>query len=154
MTTLLRFEDLQAIFHQHRAHVPDHRHASPNTRSTIQDAVFGALGMFCTQSPSFVAYERRLQHTTGHHNAQTLCGVEKMPCDQQMRTRLAPIAPHHFAPVLLEVFARLAQPHLRDSFRVLGNQRLVALEGTTSGSSQALSWPNGLRRPLANGHTR
>jgi hypothetical protein len=38
MTHLIRFEDLQAIFHYSIAHLPDHRQPSPNTRYTIQDA--------------------------------------------------------------------------------------------------------------------
>ena len=153
MTNLLRFEDLQAILRQHSAHLPDHRQPSPNTRYTIQDAVFGAFGVFFTQSPSFLEYQRRLQHTTGQNNAHTLFGVEKIPCDNQMRTLLDPMAPHHFDPVFLEVFARLAQHRLLDSFRVLGDQLLVAMDGTTSLSSQVLSCQNCLRRQLTNGHT-
>jgi hypothetical protein len=153
MTNLFRFEDLQAILHQHTEHLPDHRKPSPNTRYTIQDAVGGAFGVFFTQSPSFLEYQRRLQHATGHNNAQTLFGVEHIPCDNQMRTLLDPIPPSHFDHVFLEVFARLAQHHLLDSFRVLGDQLLVALDGTTSVSSQALSCQNCLRRQLANGHT-
>ena len=35
MTHLLRFDDLQAIFHHSIAHLPDHRKPSPNTRYTI-----------------------------------------------------------------------------------------------------------------------
>jgi hypothetical protein len=53
MTHLLRFDDLQAIFHHSIAHLPDHRQPSPNTRYTIQDAALGAFGIFFTQSPSF-----------------------------------------------------------------------------------------------------
>ncbi len=153
MTNLLRFDDLQAILHQHIDHLPDHRKPSPNTRYTIQDAVLGALGIFFTQSPSFLEYQRRMQHTMGHNNAQTLFGVEKIPCDNQIRTLLDPIAPSHFDPVFVEVFERLAQHHLFDSFRVLGDQLLVAMDGTNYFSSQALSCQNCLRRQLANGQT-
>jgi hypothetical protein len=153
MTNLLRFDDLQAILHQRIAHLPDHRKPSPNTRYTIQDAVLGAFGIFFTQSPSFLEYQRRLQHTTGHNNAQTLFGVEKIPCDNQIRTLLDPIAPSHFDPVFVEVFERLAQHHLFDSFRVLGDQLLVAMDGTNYFSSKALSCQNCLRRQLSNGQT-
>jgi hypothetical protein len=153
MTNLLRFDDLQAILHQRIAHLPDYRKPSPNTRYTIQDAVLGAFGIFFTQSPSFLEYQRRLQHTTGHNNAQTLFGVEKIPCDNQIRTLLDPIAPSHFDPVFVEVFERLAQHHLFDSFRVLGDQLLVAMDGTNYFSSKALSCQNCLRRQLSNGQT-
>jgi hypothetical protein len=154
MTNLFRFEDLQAILHQRIAHLPDLRKPSPNTRYTIQDAVLGAFGIFFTQSPSFLEDQRRLQHTKGYNNAQTLFGVEKIPCDTQMRTLLDPIAPSHFAPIFVEVFERLAQHRLFDRFRVLGEQLLVAMEGTNYFSSKALSCQNCLRRQLSNGQTR
>jgi hypothetical protein len=153
MTNLLRFDDLQAIFHQHIKHLPDHRKPSPNIRSTIPDAVLGALGIFFTQSPSFLEYQRRLQHPTGHNNAQTLFGVEKIPCDNQIRTLLDPIAPSHFDPVFVEVFERLAPHHLFDGCRVLGDQLFGAMDGTNYFSSQALSCQNCLRRQLSNGQT-
>jgi hypothetical protein len=98
-------------------------------------------------------YQRQLHASKGRHNTQTLFGVQKIPCDNQIRTLLDPIAPRHFDPVFLEIFARLAPHHLLDSFRVLGDQLLVALDGTTSFSSQAIHCHNCLTRQLSNGHT-
>ena len=153
MTHLLRLDDLQAIFHHSMAHLPDHRNPSPNTRSTIQDAVFGAFGIFFTQSPSFLEYQRRLQHTKGRNNAQTLLGVEQIPCDNQVRTLLDPIAPSYLEPVFEEIFQGLEQHRLCDHFRVLGDHLLVSLDGTTYFSSKTIHCPNCLTRQLTNGHT-
>jgi len=153
MTNPLRFDELQTIFHQGIAHLPDYRKYSPNTRYTMQDAALGAFGIFFMQSPSFLEYQRQLQASKGRNNAQTLLGVQTIPCDNQIRTLLDPIAPHHFDPIFLEVFARLEQHHLFDSFRVLRDQLLVALDGTTYFSSQAIHCPNCLTRQLSNGHT-
>ncbi len=152
MTTSLRFEDLRAILQRRVEQLPDRR-TGQNTRYRMQDAAFGAFGVFFTQSPSFLEYQRRLQETKGRNNAHTLFGVTKIPCDNHIRTLLDPIAPSHFDPVFVEVFAHLAQHHQLDSFRVLGNQLLVALDGTTYFSSQALHCPNCLTRQLANGQT-
>src|SRR5262245_446194 len=135
MRHLLRFDDLQAIFHRSIAHLPDQRKPSPNTRYTIQDAVRGAFGIFFTQSPSFLEYQRRLQHTIVRNNAQTLFGVEQIPCDNQVRTLLDPLAPSYLAPLFVEIFKGLAQHRLLDRFRVLGDHLLVALDGTTYFSS-------------------
>lgn len=153
MTNLLRFDDLQAILPQRIAYLPDYRKPSPNTRYTIQDAVLGAFGIFFTQSPSFLEYQRRLQHTKGHNNAQTLFGVEQLPCDNQVRTRLDPLAPSHLEPVFVEIVKGLEQHHMLDSFRVLGEHLLVALDGTTYFSSKTLHCPHCLTRPLSNGPT-
>jgi hypothetical protein len=73
--------------------LPAPRHQGPNTRYPIPDAALGAFGIFFTQSPAFLEYQRRLPPTTGHNKAQTLLGVARMPCDNQVRTLLDPLAP-------------------------------------------------------------
>ena len=153
MTHLLRFDDLQAIFHHSIAHLPDHRKPSPNTRYTIQDAALGAFGIFFTQSPSFLEYQRRLQHTKGRNNAQTLLGVEQIPCDNQVRTLLDPLAPSYLDPVFEALFKGLAQHCRFDHFRVLGDHLLVSLDGTTYFSSKTIHCPHCLTRQLTNGQT-
>ena len=93
MTTPLGFDALKGILHRRLAPLPDHRKASPNTRYALHDAALSAFGIFFTQSPSFLEYQRRLQHAKGHNNAHTLFDVEQIPCDNQVRTLLDPIAP-------------------------------------------------------------
>lgn len=149
----LSFDHLQTILRQHTTDLPDVRKPSPNTRYTIQNAALGAFGIFFMQSPSFLEYQRQLHHRQGHDNAQTLFGVEPIPCDNQIRTLLDPIAPRYFHPVFFEVFAHLEQQHVLDPFRVLDNQLCVALDGTQYFSSQALHCQNCLTRQLSNGHT-
>ncbi len=149
----LSFDHLQAILRQHTADLPDLRKPSPNTRYTIQGAALGAFGIFFTQSPSFLDYQRRLKQRQGYDNAQTLFGVEPIPCDNQVRTLLDPIAPSYFNPVFFEVFAHLDQQHLLDPFRVLDQQVLVSLDGTQYFSSKAIHCPNCLTRQLSNGQT-
>lgn len=149
----LSFDPLQAILRQHIADLPDVRKPSPNTRYTRQNAAIGAFGIFVMQSPSFLEYQRQLHHSQGHDNAQTLFGVEPIPCDNHIRTLLDPIAPRSFTPSFFEVFAHLEQQHWLDSWRVLDHQLLVSLEGTQYFSSPALHWQNCLTRQLSNGHT-
>lgn len=147
------FEALKGILPRRIAHLPDPRTQGPNTRYAIHDAALGALGIFCTQAASFWAYQRRLQYTTGHQNAQTLLGVEQIPCDNQVRTRLDPIVPSHLDAVLVEVLEGLKQYRLLANFRFLGDPLLVALDGTNYFASQAMHCPNCLTRQLPNGQT-
>jgi hypothetical protein len=153
MTNPLGFDALKGILHRQLASLPDPRHRGPNTRYTMQEAALGAFGIFFTQSPSFLEYQRRLQHTKGHNNAQTLLGVERIPCDNQVRTLLDPIAPRHLDAVFVEVFKGLEQHHMLAHFRVLDDQLLVALDGTNYFSSKAIHCPNCLTRQLTNGQT-
>jgi hypothetical protein len=119
----------------------------------MPDAALGAFGIFCTQSPSFLEYQRRLQANKGRHNASTLFGVTQIPCDNHLRTLRDPIAPSHCDPVFVEVFERLARHHLLDRFRVFGEQLLVALDGTNYFASQAIQGHTCLTRQLSTGHT-
>ena len=153
MTQPLSFDHLQAILRQHTAGLPDFRKPSPNTRYTIQGAALGAFGIFFMQSPSFLEYQRQLNHRQGHDNAQTLFGVEPIPCDNQVRKLLDPIAPSYLNPVFFEVFEHLEQQHCLDSFRVLDHQLLVSLDGTQYFSSQVLHCQNCLTRQLSNSQT-
>jgi hypothetical protein len=152
MTTPLGFDALKGILHRRIAHLPDHRKASPNTQYAIHDAALGAFGIFFTQSPSFLDYQRRLQLTKGQNNAHTLFDVEQIPCDNQVRTLLDPIAPSHLDAVFLEVLEGLEQHRMLAHFRVLGAQLLVALDGTNYFSSNAIHCQNCLQRQLSNGH--
>ena len=113
----------------------------------------GAFGIFFTQSPSFLEYQRHLQQAQGHNNASTLFGVEQLPCNNQIRNLLDPLSPSQLDGVYLEVFERLAQHGSLATWRVLSDQLLVALDGTQYHSSQAIHCPNCLRRQLSNGQT-
>jgi hypothetical protein len=108
----LSFDHLQVILRQHTAGLPDVRKPSPQTRYTVQNAALGAFGIFFMQAPSFLEYQRQLHQRQGHDSAQTLFGVEPIPCDNHIRTLLDPIAPRYFHPVFFEVFAHLEQQHL------------------------------------------
>jgi hypothetical protein len=153
MTTPLGFDVLKGILHRRIAQLPEHRKEGPNSRYAIQDAALGAFGIFFTQSPSFLEYQRRLQHTKGQNNAQTLVGVAQIPCDNQVRKLLDPLAPRYLDAVFVEVFEGLEQHHMLANFRGLGDQLLVALDGTNYFSSQAIHCQNCLTRQLGNGQT-
>ena len=147
------FDQLQAILHRPIEQLPDYRKQGPNTRYRIQDAALSAFGIFFTQSPSFLDYQRWLQQNKGQNNAHTLLGVEQIPCDNQVRKLLDPIAPYHLDPVFIEVFEGLEQHRMLANFRVLTDQLLVALDGTHYFSSKTIHCQNCLTRQLTNGQT-
>ena len=153
MTNALGFDALKGILHRRINQLPDHRKPGPNTRYTIKDAALGAFGVFYTQSPSFLEYQRHLQQAKGQNNACTLFGVEQIPCNNQVRTLLDPLMPSHLNAVYLEVFEGLEHHGMLSPFRVLDHQLLVALDGTQYHSSHAIHCHNCLRRHTAQGRT-
>lgn len=153
MSAPLSFDHLQAILRHHIASLPDFRKSSPNTRYEIPNVALGAFGIFFTQSPSFLEYQRQLQQRQGSNNAQTLFGVQDIPSDNQVRNLLDPIAPNHLNPIFTDIFEHLEQQRLLEPFRVLDNQLLVSLDGTQYFSSKKIHCQNCLTRRLANGQT-
>jgi hypothetical protein len=139
--------------HRQLTQLPDYRIPGPHTRDSIQDAALGAFGLFYPQSPSFLDYQRHLQPAKGHNNAATLCGVEKIPCNKQIRNLLAPLMPRHLDRVYREVFEGLEHQGWWSDFRVLGDQLLVALDGTDDFSSPTIPCQNCLRRQSSHGRT-
>ena len=122
-------------------------------RYRIADAALGAFGIFFSQSPSFLDYQRRLEHHRGQNNARNLLGSEQIPCDNHIRKLLDPIAPDVLDGVFLEVFEALEEHRLLSPFRVLADQLLVARDGTHYFSSKAVHCQNCLARQLNNGQT-
>jgi hypothetical protein len=153
MTNALGFDALKGILPRRIKHLPDHRKPGPHTRYTIQDAALGAFGVFYTQSPSFLEYQRHLQQAKGQNNACTLFGGEQIPCNNQVRTLLDPLMPRHLKGVYLEVFEGLEQHGMLSNFRGLDHPLLGALDGTPYHSSHAMHCPHGLRRQTAQGRT-
>ena len=153
MTNPLSFDDLQSILHQRIDQLPDHRKKGPNTRYSVQDAALGAFGVFFTQSPSFLEYQRHLQQAKGQNNAGTLFGVQTIPCNNQIRNLLDPMMPSQLDGVFLEVFSGLEHHGWLANLRVFSQQLLVAMDGTQYFSSYAIHCPHCLRRHTTNGQT-
>jgi len=65
-----------------------HGHAKNggNKRYPMRDAALGAFRVFFMQYPSFLAYQRHMQQTKGHHNAEGLFGVKRIPTDSPIRS--------------------------------------------------------------------
>jgi hypothetical protein len=94
MAKPLSFAQLLAILTTTFMELPEHR-TGQNTRYSLCDAALGAFGVFFTQSPSFLAYQRDMQRHKGRNNAPSLFGVAQIPSDPQIRNLLDPIAPMH-----------------------------------------------------------
>jgi len=158
MSETLTFDNLLKAFHQLLERLPDRR-TGKNTRYTIKDAALGAFAVFFTQSPSFLAYQRTMKQSKGRSNAESLFGIEHIPCDNQIRTLLDPLAPCHLFSMFTTVFEALEQCGELDPFRVLEGNLLVSLDGTQYFSSKKIHCccsvnriPSIARRSTASSH--
>ena len=84
MDTGLTHDGLMGILKRTFSQLSDYR-IGQNITYAIEDAAAGTFGVFFTQSPSFLGYQRDMQRQKGRNNAQSLFGVDKIPSDNQIR---------------------------------------------------------------------
>src|SRR5438067_2285508 len=78
--------------------IPDHR--CTDAEISFTDTLMSAFAMFSLKSPSLLAFDK--QRAEG--NVGTIYGIERVPCDTQMREILDPVSPESLRPVLKSVF--------------------------------------------------
>jgi hypothetical protein len=152
MTEELAFDHLVERMHHYIDYLPDHR-SGTNTSYSIKDAALGAFAVFFNQSGSFLAHQKAMETRKGKSNAGSLFGIEKVPCDNQIRSILDPITPRYLYPIFDEVLQGLEQAGQLDPFRVLNGQLLISLDGVTYFSSKNIHCPSCQHRTTAKGET-
>ncbi|MGH9856929.1 MAG: ISNCY family transposase [Acidobacteriota bacterium] len=122
--------------------LPDHRQPSNATKYSIVDAALSALSVFFMQSPSFLAHQRDMEKKRGRSNVQNLFGAYEIPCDNQIRKLLDPIAPDAVGSVFWEIYRLLDESGALQGHRGINETLLCGIDGTQYFSSPALSCAN------------
>ncbi len=92
------FQDLIGLLRRTLAALPDRR-TGENCSYTMEDFGLSAFAVFFTQSPSFLAHQQAMQKARGVNNAQSVFGIQEIPCDNQVRGMLDPVPPQSLYPV-------------------------------------------------------
>jgi hypothetical protein len=121
--------------------LPDRR-TGDNTSYSMKDIGSAAFSVFFTQCPSFLARQKTMQQTQGQSNAQSLFHLEEIPSDNHIRQMLDPVPPDKLFPCYDAVFESLRQAGHLESWRVLQDTLLVALDGTWYHSSDKIHCVN------------
>lgn len=132
---------------------PDVRKGGNHQLYRVSDACLSAFGVFFTQSPSFLAYQREMRVRQGRDNAQSLFGVSAIPSNNEIRNLLDPVAPSHVGGLYWETFADLQAQGLLADHHGFAQQWLCALDGVQYFSSDAIHCDHCTRR-LKGGKTR
>ena len=146
------FDTLVQGFHQVLDRLPDFR-TGENTTYSIKDAALGAFSVFFTQSPSFLAHQRAMEQSKGHSNAESLFGIERVPCDNQIRNLLDPVVPNYLFPVFGQVVNLVETAGEIDTFRSLNDTLHIALDGLCYFSSKKVHCQNCSHRTSSKGST-
>ena len=111
------------------AKLPDSRRGR-NKRYEMADGAAGAFGIFFTQSPSFLAYQRDMMRNKGQSNAASLFGIKQIPSDQQIRNLLDEVEPSNLYEPFWHLQKQMEQSgHFEEHCGHQGSY-LVAMDGT------------------------
>lgn len=132
--------------------LPDKR-TGKNTRYEMLDAGLSAFSVFFTQTPSFLAHQRKMADTKGRSNAQTLFGVHQIPSDNHIRDLLDGISPTVMYPVFDDILQLLQATEQLSSFRSFADNLLMPLDGTEYFSSTKIHCAHCSTRVLKSGET-
>ena len=113
------------------ASLPDLR--SGEVEIPLADALMSAFAMFSLKDPSLLAFDHRRHNP--NDNFRTIYGINRVPCDSQMRDILDPIDPANLRAPFREVFRRLQGGQVLKRFVYLDGHYLLSLDGTTYFSS-------------------
>jgi Fe2+ or Zn2+ uptake regulation protein len=133
--------------------LPDSRKPGNNTKYEISDAVLSAFSIFFTQSPSFLEHQRLMKKMKEKDNASSLFKINKIPCDNQIRNLLDPVAAQTIYPVYQKIYQWLKEQNILDKFLYLEREILIALDGTEYFSSKKINCPHCNSRNHRNGTT-
>lgn len=122
------------------AQLPDCR-TGDNCSYAMEDFGLSAFAVFFTQSPSFLAHQRAMREARGSDNAQSLFGITCVPCDNQIREMLDPVAPEALHPLFDRVLDALRDEGLLKDFHGVHQSTLIALDGTGYHSSTKICGP-------------
>ena len=109
------------------ASLPDPR--SGEVEIPLDDALMSAFAMFSLKDPSLLAFDDRRRDP--NDNFRTIYGINRVPCDSQMRAVLDPVDPAGLRAPFREIFRRLQRGKALKRFVYLDGHYLVSLDGTT-----------------------
>jgi len=102
----------------------------------LGDALMSAFAMFSLKDPSLLAFDERRDDP--NDNFRTVYGIDRVPCDSQMRAILDPIDPVVLRPLFQDVFRRLQRGKALEPFVYLDGHYLLSLDGTSYFSSSRI----------------
>ncbi|MCP4648893.1 MAG: ISNCY family transposase [PVC group bacterium] len=121
--------------------LPDRR-TGKNLTYSMEDIGPGAFSVFFTQSPSFLSFQKTMQMNTGKNNADTIFGIEKIPCDNHIRSILDEVCPSDLYSMFPYIVNAMDEAEYPDSFRIINDNILIALDGTQYFSSDKIHCDN------------
>jgi hypothetical protein len=116
-------------------------HRPGKVEIALVDALMSGLAVFGLKSPSLLKFDEERQKESVRHNLSHLYGVERAPCDTQLREILDPVDPRQLRPAYKALFAQLQRGKGRAPYAYLEGYYLLSIDGTGMFCSSTISCP-------------
>ena len=136
-TKQITFKTLLKIFKDVAESFQDNR-TGQNSRYKMEEIALSAFSVFFTQSPSFLAYQTKMQQTKGKSNCQTIFEIDEIPSDNQIRNIMDGVPPEEIYPIFDEILKLMAEASILDDFRCAKNSLYLVLDGLQYFSSNQI----------------
>jgi hypothetical protein len=126
--------------------VPDPR-SKPEI--SLADSLMAGFAVFALKAPSLLAFDK--QRCRDELNLKIIFGLQRIPCDTQMRTINDDVEPLQLRPAFTSVFRQLQRGKALEPFVFFQGHYLLALDGTSYYSSENIHCPACLEKKSRNG---
>ena len=123
--------------------IKDHR-AKEMIKISLADTLMSAFAMFSLKDPSLLVFDKRRKRDS--NNLKQIYGIERIPCDTQMRTGLDEVEPADIKMSYKDVFRELERGKELKKFLFMEGCYLLSLDGTGYFSSKKVHCENCLEK--------
>jgi hypothetical protein len=147
-SSALNADSLQRLLRQRFRTLADPRPAA-QIEIRLVDALLSGFALFALKDPSLLAFDQRRHDPS--RNLQAVFGIQRIPCDTQMRQILDPVDPEQLRPAFTDVFRALQRGKALESYVYYQGCYLLSLDGTEYFSSHKIHCPSCCSRTNKNG---
>jgi hypothetical protein len=126
--------------------IPETRQKGKNNKYTLMDATKSGLAVFYFQHPSLLNFQQEMKKRSKRCNLETLFGVKKVPCGEQIRNIVDDIDPKAIGVVFDKLLGYAQNNGVLETYSVLDEGVLIVLDGVWYFSSDKVSCDHCLRK--------
>lgn len=129
--------------------IPDQRR---DPEIALPDALMSGVAVFGLKYPSLLKFDEAREHeVTVRHNLKTLYGVERAPCDTQLRAILDPVEPTQLRAAFRAVHRELQRGKALEAYEYVDGHYLLSIDGTGHYASSAIHCPECCQKKTRDG---
>ncbi|MBF5059115.1 transposase [Candidatus Neptunochlamydia vexilliferae] len=121
---------------------PSKKGAGNKPTISLADCLMSGLAIFSLKFPSLLQFDKAVGEGTIKHNLESLYGVEKAPCDTQLRERLDVVNPNKIRGVFKKIFSTLQRGKVLEKYKFINGCYMLVSDGTGFFSSSTVHCKN------------